>query len=296
MASIGLPPRRRLLKAVSRAFDCAGWQVQNRYEISNDFRVDCGSLCLFVKCLDESVANYQSNAKIIAEIERHTQELRVSGHHQLVVVLGRNFLSVPLDSLPGRGSFALTVDDLQIVTGLAAFRDQPPEHTDERQAYLLQRCYKYATFISELHHKKGELVEALRWGRYVVEHSVNYTNAYIRLFELLKEAGNYDEAADLGQKIFDFRPDDPRFLRGMEDLARKRGNRAEAAQWNKRLTAQPTVARTLNEILAKQRTHNDDATTIPVATSQFFQIANRAGSGRWIVRFFKMLGNYTNPG
>jgi hypothetical protein len=287
MASLTLSSQRvRLLKTVKRAFDRAGWKVQSGNGISYDFRVDCGVLRYFIKCFDETRLNFESELKIVTDVEHHTRTLRVS-RHQLVVVLDRNFLSVSLDSLLLQEIFAVTVDTLESVTGLAAFRGHDPGQIDQRQMYLLQRCHEYSAFISELHHKNGDFAEAIRWGRYVVEHSVGSTDAHARLFALLKEAGEYDEAVELGQAICGFRQDDPHFLRGMEDLARKRGNPAEAAQWHRRLTEKPTVARTFNDILANQRMHNRSTASSPAAMSNLPQVARRAGLGRVIARFFR---------
>ena len=90
-------------------------------------------------------------------------------------------------------------------------------------------------------------------------HSVGYTNAYLSLFNILNAAREFDAAAELGEKMRQFRPDDPQILRGMEDLARKRGNLQEAAEWRRRLTEETTTPRNFDEILAKQRLRNPSA-------------------------------------
>jgi hypothetical protein len=257
MASVTLPPERiRLLKAVKRAFTRAGWEVTHRSEESHDFRVDCGPLFFLIKCLDETKIRYVSATYIVGALERNARDLGSVGNRQLIVVFDWNFLSIDLDSLVDRGIFAVTADKIETVTSLSAVSDQIPAELTSRQMYLVVRSIDFAVFVSKLYHKKRDFAGAIEWGRHAVQHSVGYSGAYPWLFLLLKSAGELDAAAELGERIRFFRPDDRHFLLGLEDLARRRGNLAEAAVWRKRLEERPTAVRSFEDILTRQRAQN----------------------------------------
>ena len=279
------PQRIQLMKAVKRSFAQTGWAVHSSPVLAFDFRVESGELLFFVKCLDETKIVYESRPVILDGLERIARELRGSGHRQLIVILDRNFLSIDLQNLIDREIVALTLDDIGVITSLSAISDKAPGAVTQRQAYLLERSITYSVFLSKLYSKNGDYLAAIQWGRHAVQHSVGFNYAYFSLFNILVDAREFEAATELGEKIRQYRPDDPQILRGMEDLARKRGNLAEAAEWHARLTEQPTTPRTLGEILAKQRAQNPP---IPAAASPPPAPEPRPAE-RGIARLFKAL-------
>jgi tetratricopeptide (TPR) repeat protein len=291
MASFTLPPQRiQLLKTVERAFTRAGWEVVGRHVDDHDFKVTCHDLCFLIKCLDETRITYESEFRILTSLERYAREVHSLRNRQLIVVLDWNFLSIPLDRLIDRRIFILTVDNLTSVTSLAAVGDRCPETLDERQTYLLERCVAYAVFLSQLYRKEGDYAASIKWARHAVEHSAGYTHAYLHLFEILKDTEDYDAAAELGETIIQYRSDDPQVLRGMQDLARRRGDKAEAAKWEKRLTEQPTTPRNLNDILAKQRAQNGTGERSAAAAPDTAPPPTKSGLARLFRGFRRQLG------
>lgn len=275
--------RTKLLRAAVRAFEEAGWTVEARKGDTIDFRVDRDALNFLVACVDETRIQFESSSAIIDNLRRLESEVRRVRNRQLIIVLSWNFLCLDLNQLLGRDLFVITLDDLRSVTSLADVSDRIPDGVDERQAYLLKRCLDYAIFVSKLYHKSGDLSAAVQWGRYAVEQSAGLTNAYLSLFNILKAAQEFEAAAELGEKMRQFRPDDPQILRGLEDLARKRGNLAEAAEWRVRLTDMPTTPRTFEDILAKQRARNLSALPTPGPSPA----VETPGPERGIGRLFK---------
>jgi hypothetical protein len=248
------PQNQKLMKTVASSFRSAGWKVTAEKEENYDFRVDCDTLSFFVKCVDSTSLTYHGETKILWTLDRYVGQLR--SRRQLIVIFDKRFLSVSLDTLKDRGIFALTVDDIQLVTGLSAVSRRIPGVEDTRQIYLLERCVKYAVFVSQQHRKNGDFDDAIKWGRLAVTHSTGFNHSYSNLFGILKDAGDYAAAAELGQTMQSFKSTDPSFLRAMEDLSRKLSNQTEASQWRERLANRSTMPRTLNDILAKQRAAN----------------------------------------
>ncbi|HTI01174.1 MAG TPA: hypothetical protein VL752_09535 [Acidisoma sp.] len=254
MVSITNPPERiKLQKAVERAFEKENWIISKRRAEHHDFLVEKGSLNFLVKCMDETRIIYDSSTKIVTTLEGYAREHRHLRNRQLIVVFDRNFLGIPLESLIEREIFALTFDEIPLVTGLAGISHNVPEGLLPRQTYLIEHCLQQCIFISGLHWKAKNTPESIAWGRRAMDLSVGYTNALPHLFNLLKAAREYEEAEHIGQRIMQFRPDDPKSIQGMADLARRRGDAAEAQRWEKRLTEQRTAPRTLEDILSKQR-------------------------------------------
>lgn len=254
MASITVPQQRiDLLKKVERLFEKDGWTVEKRRDESCDFFVGADSLTFLVKCLDETRIVYDSPTKIVTRLESYARELRNLRNRQLIVVLDRNFLGLPLDNLLERQIFALTLDELPLVSELARYRQSFPTGLDTRQTYLVEHCLTYTIFVSTLHQKAERWPEAIAWGRRATELGVGYTNALPHLFNLLKAAKQFDTAEEIGQKIMQFRPDDPQSIKRMAELARKRGDQAGTARWMAHLTERQTAPRTLQDILSKQR-------------------------------------------
>lgn len=257
MTSLSRSPQRlKLLKAVKRAFIQSRWTVHDILIESYDFRVESGHLTFFIKCLDETKIEYKSNYSILDSLERQSTQLRGSGHRQAIFVLDRNFLSSDLSGLVARGIVALLIENIELVASLSSISDSLPGRLSEQQSYLLENSIEYSMFASQRYHKGGDYTAAIAWGRHAVEHSVGYNGSYFSLFNVLKDAREFDAAAELGEKIMQYRPSDPQVLRSMEDLARRRGNLEEAAEWRARLTEQPTTPGTLKDILAKQRLRN----------------------------------------
>jgi hypothetical protein len=255
MASITHSPQRnRLMKAVERAFDKAGWDVEKRSAESCDFLVEAHTLNFPIKCLDDSRIDYDSAIAIVTTLERYTRELRSTCNRQLIVILDRNFLGIPLKSLLDRDVFAITLEEISFITVLAAWSGGiPPAATDPSQKYLLERSIGHAVSVSRRYRDQGDIEAAIAWGQTALRNSIGFTAAHMHLFGLLSAAGEFDAAAKVGQEVCRYRPDDPQILRGMADLARRRGDKAEAARWTVRLIKQPTTPRTLYDILAKQR-------------------------------------------
>ncbi len=248
----------KLMKTVERAFKSAGWTVGSGKSEMFDFKVDHGALSLFIKCVDSNIMKFCEQAKILLDLERYSSHLKRS--RQLIVIFESDFLTIPLDSLDSYGIFALTIAEIALVTDLATVSQKIPNVKDRRQIYLLERCAKYAALVSKLHSKNGDINAAIEWGQLAVKHSSGFSQAYFSLFGLLKDGGQYDAAAELGEQIRSFQPDDPHFLRGMEDLARRRGNKSEALEWRQRRFDHPTTPRTLDDILRKQRMANSPKT------------------------------------
>jgi hypothetical protein len=272
--------KAKLLKTVERSFVRAGWQVGRPQDDLLDLRVDCGHLGFLIKCLDQSRISFEGATTILSSLERQTRAVRSARNRQLIVVLDRNFLSIDLESLLERRMFAITTNDIERVTNLATVSGRPPGEVDKGQAYLLETCVEYAAFVSQVHRKNRDFAAAIKWGRCAVEHSIGYTAAYPELFESFRAAGEFEAATELGQEILRFHPDNPHFLRGMEELALKRGDRTEAARWRKRWTDHPTTPRTLGDILAKQRMDSKSDGHFQVGTSASVQRSTKFNLAR----------------
>lgn len=254
MVSVTNPPERiRLLNAVEKAFNKGGWTVKKMGGMTVDFEPSIGRIRLAIRCVDETRMIYASSGDIVIRLEGEARKMRDFRKRQLVVVFDRDFLGVSLANLIERQIFAVTLDDLPLVVGLAKWHDVIPDGAEPRQQYLLERCVEYAPMIARRCHDQGDLAKAVIWAGHAVRHSIGFTPAHYLLFSLLKEAGDLSGAAELGEEIRRYRPDDPQFLRGMADLERRRGDKAAAARWTARLTEQPTTPRSIEGILAKQR-------------------------------------------
>lgn len=262
MASLRNPPQRlKLMALVQRSFARAGWSVEHRNDDSHDFHIKINCICLLIKCIDDSRIDYESPSAIIIKLERYAREIRSRLNRQLVVIFDRNFLGTPLEKLVDRGIFAITADEIEVVSSLAAVSDRIPGPLLPSQKYILDRANDYAIHVSQLCRKAGDNDAAVYWARKAVDHCAGYSYVHIHLFRLLKDLGDFEAAAEVGKEIGRYRPDDPQFIRGMADLAHQRGDQAEAAKWQARLVEQPTNPRTLNDILTKQWQQNGSTNT-----------------------------------
>jgi hypothetical protein len=253
MASFSNPPQRvKLMKTVKRAFELAGWKVHQRSDPSHEFLVETQDLDFLIKCLDESRIDYSSPTTIVTTIERDSRELRRLLNRQLVVIFDRNFLGIVLEDLMDRGIIAISLPEIEIVTGLAALAGGLPSTIfDPRQQCLLERCVNYDVALSKRYRANGNLEAAISWARLAVRHSATITKTHLYLLDLLKSAGEFEAATELGYEIRSHRPDDPEILQSMADLSRRQGDETEAARWTAQL-AEPTTPRTFEAILAKQ--------------------------------------------
>jgi hypothetical protein len=282
------PQRTKLLKAVTWTFSNAGWVISRRDEDSTDFRVEAGTLNFLIKCVDETSIHFDSPTKIVTKLAGYTREHRNLRSRQLIVVFSHNFLGTPLDKLIESNIFALTLADLNDVTNLIGVSNKIPEKLSRLQFDLLARCVEYALFVSHQYRTVGDLDNSIIWAKHAVQNTGGFTNSYIYLFELLKSAGDLEGAAKMAEQIIRYRPDDPQFLQGMADLARKRGDKTEEGVWLNRQLERPTFPRTLDGILAKQRQTNGRSPLEEKMAPALKRVPSKSGFGRLLKSFLRL--------
>lgn len=259
----GYPEKIKLIKKIKLTFARAGWSINEKPDDRYDFYVSSGSLCFFVRCLDEATIKFGSVTAILDTLESHAREMRGVGNRQLIVVFSWNFLVVDLRALLNRGIVAIEFDELSEITMLSSIDEKAHAALNQRQRGLLEGAVDYSVAVSKLYYNDGDMGSSLQWARGAVKSSAGYSHAHLWLFQVLRNLGDLDAATELSREIASYRPDNPHFLLGMEDLYRKRGQKAEAEALRRRLNDRSKSARSFEDILAKQRAQNKGQPSVP---------------------------------
>ena len=146
-----------------------------------------------------------------------------------------------------------TMETMAVIPDLARVSRSVPSQISDVQLLLLQCNIEYCVTIANIYRKEKNLDRALEWSRIAVANSSGITVAHTCLFHTLREAADYSAAEEIGNVIFSSRRNDPEVVRGLADIAKRRGDHENKQKWDTILAEGKVNPSTLEDILTKQR-------------------------------------------
>jgi hypothetical protein len=99
--------------------------VSDSHVSSEDFKVVSNKIKFAIKCVDSNIKFFKSSEKVIEDLVVCNCAFKQGT--RLIVILGANFLLVPLDELQRRGIFVCTVNEMDSLTQLAVIEQSNSE-------------------------------------------------------------------------------------------------------------------------------------------------------------------------
>jgi hypothetical protein len=286
---IPTPDRPKLLKTVKSFFLSKGWDVKELERLDGriDFITMNRGLTYFVTVVDEAQKNFFRMERMIDGMNKDSREIRSLKRQVLIYVLNFRFESISFETLVERQIAAFALDEMDMVTGTAAYLDELPPQLSIREMDLFVGNPKVCIAISGRFYESGDRASAIKWARHSLTLKGGVTVAHSRLFQMYLEEGDLESAERVGQEVFYFQPKNVDFLQRMEKLAIRRNDHEAAAMYRARrapdkLDAMPV--RTFQDLLAKQQAKRalaDPAATPPAAVAEK---SPKTGIGKFLDR------------
>jgi hypothetical protein len=250
--------RPKLLKTVRGFFVSKGWVVKEleRADLRIDFVASNREIVFFVTVVDEAQKRFFRLERMIDGMTSDTYGIRGTKRQTLAYVLNFRFPTISFETLAESGVSAFALDEMDMVTGTAAYQDELPPPLGIREEALLVGNPKACISISRRFQKSGDRLSAITWARYALALKGGVTVAHSRLFEMYLEEGDLESAERVGQEVFYFEPKNADFLARMEKLAVKRNDLAAAATYRARRSPdklESVSPRTFKELIKKQQ-------------------------------------------
>ena len=249
--------RAKLLKTVRAHFLSKGWVIKEleRADGRIDFVTSNREITYFVTVVDEAQKRFFRLERMIDGMTKDTSGITALKRQTLAYVLNFRFPTISFETLAERGVSAFALDEMDMLTGTAAYQDELPPLLGIREEALLVGNPKACISISSRFQKSGDRLSAITWARYAVALKGGVSVAHSRLFEMYLEEGDLESAERVGQEVFYFEPKNADFLARMEKLAIKCNDPKAAEIYRARRAKEklaPVSARTLQGILKKQ--------------------------------------------
>jgi tetratricopeptide (TPR) repeat protein len=281
---ISYPQRRQFTETIARHFKTIGWAVNHRVSDYLDFEIRSNNLRYMIRCFDDMAIRFRSSDYLLDEMDRNGNFLLRTRNQVRLTILEHNFFGIELRSLERRNIFAITCDEINIVSDLIAFSSNPPKGLSAYQMELLDRNVEYGHSISEYFRKQGDYEQALKWAKIAVSASFVIAEAHLHLFNLFVEIKRYDEARAIGNILSEHRSLDPRVAKAMLNFAIQTEDASGLEYWKRKLSDNNSQVTTFETLLENQRISSGSDLTMSGQTN------STAATGRIIANFAKLLG------